>query len=587
MNELTLQQQEQLNNLLLLKEYLEKDLISHGFTKDKAEKTTKHILETQDNLFGYHGLAWELGKNNLEFFCKYFLQDVFIPKESNTARELAKVHYEIWNELQQMIIDDKWDMEEFILSRGCAKTTVINKALTCYLHSYRLSRYSLVIGKTKQDASDFIEDVKKFLGFQQIKMAFGDLIDKKNRTINQRELELANDTMIRAYGWETSIRGTSYSAPDGIFRPMVIICDDILKEDDIKTENAKENAINKFYKEIIEAGDEAVIRNGKKIKMASKFIVLGTPLAQDCFINTIRKDPQFKVFRRSVVDFDIDSYFENNKYWQQYKKILLNTKMEKEEKDSILKEYYYDNIDKMKFPTIWEKYDCFKLATKYFTKRSAFMQELMCDCEKVGEQLFKSIRKLPKKEIEINKFIKTMLCIDPASTTTKKSDYTAMCVGGLTANGFKYVRKGIIDKLTFNQYCEKVIKILEDYQDITHVYIERNTYNSADLIKIEELIAKNNELSKRNIEFINKSQNQNKDDKISTIIDDVNCGAIIFNEEDEEFIQQIIDFTGQNTSLHDDAPDVTAEFAKRIDEIEIKKPGTIYCVDKSVLGWNI
>lgn len=587
MDDLTLQQQEHLRDLQLIKDYLELDLQRHGFTKVKAEKKVKNILENEDNIFGYHGIAWELGKHNLEFFCLYFLQDVFIPKENNTARELADVHYDIWNELQQMIINDKWDMEEFILPRGCAKTTVINKALSCYLHCYRLSRYSLVIGKTKQDASDFIEDVKKFMGFKQIKMAFGELIDKKNRTINQQELELSNDTMLRAYGWETSVRGTSYSAPDGIFRPMIIICDDILNENDIKTENAKENAINKFYKEIIEVGDEAVIRNGKKIKMASKFIVLGTPLAQDCFINTIRKDPQFKVFRRSVVNFNIDEFFEKNEHWQHVKKILFNTKIEKEEKDHILREYYYDNFDKMKFKTIWEKYDCLKLAIKYFTKRSAFMQELMCDCEKVGELWFKSIRKLPEKEIESNKFTKTMLCCDPASTTTKKSDYTALCVGSLAVNGFKYVRKGIVEKLTFNQYCDLVIDLLRKYIDITHVYIERNTYSGADYIKINELVQNDTELSRRNIEFINKAQNQNKDDKISTIIDDVNCGAVIFNEEDEEFIMQLKDFTGQNTSLHDDAPDVTSEFAKRIDEIEIKKPGTIYCIDKSSIGWNI
>ena len=101
-------------------------------------------------------------------------------------------------------------------------------------------------------------------------------------------------------------------------------------------------------------------------------------------------------------------------------------------------------------------------------------------------------------------------------------------------------------------------------------------------MRIQELIDKDKELSYRNIEFINKAQNQNKDDKISTIIDDVNCGAIIFNEEDEEYIQQIIDFTGQKTSLHDDAPDCTSDLTKWIDEIEVVQFITV--MDKKVLG---
>jgi len=484
-----------------------------------------------------------------------------------------------------MILEDKWDKEEFILPRGSSKSTTINKALTCYLHCYKLSRYSLIIGKTKTDASDFVEDIKKFMGFEQIIKSFGKLINKKDRTVNQQELELDNDTMIRAYGWETSVRGTSYSAPDGIFRPTLVICDDILNENDIKTENAKENAINKFDKEIAEVGDEEVIRNGKKIKMATKFIILGTPLAQDCFINTIRKNPTFKVFRRSVVDFNIDEYFEENEYWQEYKKILFDTKLDDADRKVMLENYYKDNIDNMRFNTVWnDKYRCDKLATKYFTKRNAFLQELMCDCENVGEKWFKSMRKILSEEIESNEFIKTMLCVDPASTVTKKSDYSAFLVGSLALNGFKYVREGLIDKLSFEDYCNKVVDLLRSYKDITHVYIEKNTYNGADLIKIKELISQDKELSKRDFEFINKQQTKNKDEKIATVSEGVNSGSIIFNEDNEEFNKQILDFSGQRTSLHDDAPDVVAEFSIRIDEIEVKKFGSVFICDKNFLG---
>jgi len=94
------------------------------------------------------------------------------------------------------------------------------------------------------------------------------------------------------------------------------------------------------------------------------------------------------------------------------------------------------------------------------------------------------------------------------------------------------------------------------------------------------------EFNNRTIEFINKSNTKAKDDRISTIIDDLNSGAIIFNIEDEEFNQMILDFTGQMTSLHDDAPDVVSDFFSKISEIEIHKPGTIHCIDKSAIGWN-
>lgn len=308
-----------------------------------------------------------------------------------------------------------------------------------------------------------------------------------------------------------------------------------------------------------------------------------TPLAPDCFTNTIRKDNTFKVFHKKVVDFNIDEYFENNKYWQIYKKILQNDKLSKDERNIGLKELYIENYKEMQFPTLWEKYQCDSLAEKYFTKRTAFMQELMCDTENIGERWFESIRAMDQEEIEEREFIKTMLTVDPASTTNKRSDYTAFAVGSESDNSFIYVRKGIIKKLSFNEYCNKVIDLLKKYPDITHISIEKNTFQGADVLKIEELMLKDNELANRDIEFINEMQRKNKDDKISSIVDDVNFGRVIFNQEDKEYIEQIKEFAGQQYSLHDDAPDSLAECVMRLREME--KVNKIRILDKKLFGF--
>lgn len=561
---------DQFNRYLLYK-YLKQEYINHGATEEQADQATQElILKHKENLFGKNSLAVLLGERNFEFFCAYFLQNTFIPKEDNIARNLAPVHLEIWNELQQMFIEDKWDREEFILPRGSSKSTIINKALSCYLHCYKKSRYSIVIGNKESDAVQFIDDTRKMIENPYIVKAFGQLINRKHRTVNKQELELDNNTKIQAFSWGSSVRGTTYGCSDGIFRPTLILCDDILSEEDILSENAKEKVMSKFYKEVAEVGDTEVIRDGKKIKSSSKFVIIGTPLAPDCFINTIRNDVTFKVFHKKVVDFDVDDYFENNTYWQHYKSILMNDKLDKEEKDRLLDNYYLDNIDKMQFPTIWEKYRCDKdIALKYFTKRTAFMQELMCSCENIGYKWVKSIRIQTPEQMVVQSFVKTMLSVDPASTTSRKSDYSAFVVGSLGENDFKYIRKGIISKLAFNEYCDKVIELLKQYEDITHLYIEKNTYQGSDLIRIKELISKDDVLSGRDIEFINEMQRKNKDDKISSIIDDLNSGRIIFNSEDTEFIEQVKEFAGQLYTLHDDGIDAVAETCIRLDTIEV------------------
>lgn len=516
---------------------------------------------------------------SIEFFCKYFLQDIFIPKDDNDARELSQVHYDIWAELERIFIHDTHDKEEFILPRGCSKSTTINVALSCWTHCYRKSIYTIIIANTELDAVEFVEKTKNALGNPYIVETFGTLIDKRNRTVNKIELELANDTKIRAFSSGTSVRGTSYDSSKGIYRPSLIILDDFISEDDIITPQAKEKVLNKFYKEISEVGDSAVIRNGKKIKMSSKFIVLGTPLAQDDFINTIRKDIDFKVFHRSVVDFDFDDYIEDHQHWQRVKEILFNDKLEDSKKEA--KDYYLAHVDEMKFPTIWEKYDCFDLVVKYFNKRLAFMQELMCDCENVGVKWFTSNKVQSKEEIEDHTFTKTMLCVDAAGVKnkdSKKADYFAFVVGSLADNGFKYVRKGELRKFkdNFDQYINHVVDLLLEFAQITHIYIEKNTYNGLDVDRIQTELLNHPKLLAKNLQFINEMQRKNKDDKISTIVSDVNNGRMIFCSErvEENFLKQVMDFAGQQFSLHDDAPDCLAEFSNRIDEIEVIQPIT-------------
>lgn len=166
-----------------------------------------------------------------------------------------------------------------------------------------------------------------------------------------------------------------------------------------------------------------------------------------------------------------------------------------------------------------------------------------------------------------------MLLVDPAATNNKKSDYSAFLVGSKADNNLKYARKAELARINartdFDKYVDHMIELIKEYIDITHVYIEKNTFNGADANLLENKIKADLTLRGRDIEIINEAQRKNKDDKISTIIPYMNKGQIIFAEEDDEFISQILDFRGQKFSIHDDAPDIASEFNNRIDNIEI------------------
>ncbi len=286
-----------------------------------------------------------------------------------------------------------------------------------------------------------------------------------------------------------------------------------------------------------------------------------------------RNKDYFTMLKRAIIindDKTVDDIFESD-LWLNCKKLYFNDKDENSKETA--KQFYINHKEKMKFPVLWEeKWDCFNdLAIPYWENRMSFMSELMNDASSIGEKWFKSVREENDKYFNDISFNKTMLCVDPASTTKKKSDYTAMVVGSTSNTGFNYIRDIVMQKFEFNQYCKKVVELLENNEDITHIYIEKNTFQGADVTKIKELISENPKLRNRRIEWINEMQRKNKDEKISTIVDQVNNGQIIFNkdcEDSKDAIKQILDFQGQQYSVHDDFVDVVAECVNRLKEIK-------------------
>ncbi|NFK66135.1 terminase [Clostridium botulinum] len=558
-------------------------LLNKYLTKHYNSKTSKALLEANNN--NLDELARALGEIDIEFFCLYFMSDTFIVKDSNVARQLSKGHYELWDIANDIFIKDKHDKAAIIEPRGFAKTTIFDMAVSVWLHCYKKSLFTLLGAKTDTDATQFLDSIKKvFNENKKIIKCFGKLINAKKFTVNANEVEFTNGTYIKTVGSGTSVRGANW----GGIRPTVFIGDDFQDEKNILTDAARDKQYSKWTKEIEEVGDKAVFRNGKKIKSATKVIAIGTVLHIDCLMSRLsRNNDYFTILRRAIIldkEQTVEDIFESD-LWQQCHDIYFDEKLNKDERKDKAKQFYEDHKEEMQFPVWWpEKWDCFNdLAVKYWENRVAFMSELMNDASSIGEKWFKSVRTQTKEEIETHDFTKTMLSVDPASTTNKKSDSTNIMVGSKATNDFTYIRDIVHRKMTFNQYCEKVVEVLERNLDATHINVEKNTYQGADVIKIKELIAASEILKGKKYEWINEMQKKNKDEKISTIVDPVNNGQIIVVSDCEDSkvaIEEIEGFQGQLYSVHDDAPDNLAELENKIKTIKVRKKLRIGSIDQ-------
>ena len=541
--------------IYLLKKYLTKH---YGETSAK-----KLIVAYQNDLLS---LSKELGLKDIAFFAEYFLTNKFVASSENVLKPLGKVHYEIFENLNRLLIDDLYDNQEFILPRGIGKSTIINSLTATWGAVYKNSIFTVVLGKTDKLMAEFIDEVRMNLADEFLIECFGNLIPKdRNLTNNSCELELSNGAKVQGVTWGGSIRGIKYKG----YRPSLIITDDILKDDDVRSDNMMQRSIDKYYNEVLPAGTEARYIKGKKSGMSTKFIVIGTPLAQGDFINVIKKDSKFKVLHKSVCNFDVDAFF-NTDIWQNYKKLLLDPK--DNDRINTAKNYYLQNKAKMRFDTIWSNYPQLKMANKYFTERLSFMQEYQCDCENVGEVWIKYMAKMSSKEIEDREFEKTILTIDQSASNSNKSDYTAMTVLS-KSNGFYFVREGQLykfdSKTEFDKYIDTVIFMLKKWKQITHVFLEKNVYKGVDATRIEEKILEDTDLINRGITVETRYNTKNKDQRLSTITDKINSGTIIFNESDIEYNKQIFDFRGQKYSIHDDAIDSLEMAVNEIDEVEL------------------
>ena len=547
------------NDIDIFRIYLMKKYLTKHYGEDNAKKL---IVAYQKNLLS---LAKELGLKDIGFFAEYFLTNKFVPSSENILKPLGKVHYEIFDDLDKLLINDEYDQQEFILPRGIGKSTIINSLVATWSSVYKTSIFTVVVGKTDTLMAEFIEEVRNNLSDKYLVECFGDIIPKdKNYANNNSELELLNDTKIQGSTWGSTLRGIKFKGN----RPSIIITDDVLKEDDIRSDNMLQRAIGKFYNEILPAGAEARVIKGKKMGMSTKFIVIGTPLSQRDLINYIRNDSSFKLLHKSVFEFDVDEVFCSEK-WQEYRNILMNTK--DEDRINTAKNFYLENKD-MYLETIWSNYEPLKMANKFFTERLSFMQEYMCDCENVGEQWISYMAKMSSKEIEDREFEKTILTIDQSASNSNKSDYTAMTVLS-KSNGFYFVREGQLykfdSKTEFDKYIDTVIFMLKKWKQITHVFLEKNVYKGVDATRIEEKILEDTDLINRGITVETRYNTKNKDQRLSTITDKINSGTIIFNESDIEYNKQIFDFRGQKYSIHDDAIDSLEMAVNEIDEVEL------------------
>jgi hypothetical protein len=138
---------------------------------------------------------------------------------------------------------------------------------------------AMIFSATLDQAERLLSDIKTEIESNQ---ALAHLRPKKEDKWAKRHVELGNGSVLYARGYGSKIRG---------FHPDIIVCDDVLNDEDGRSETQRQKNIDYFYSAIT----PALIPNGQ-------MIVVGTPFSTHDLYGDLAKNPNFFFKRYPAIE---------------------------------------------------------------------------------------------------------------------------------------------------------------------------------------------------------------------------------------------------------------------------------------------
>lgn len=178
-----------------------------------------------------------------------------------------------------------------IMARGFAKTTRA-RTFTSKSIAYGVSNTILYIGASEPAALRSIRWIKAHV--KKNKLWAGTYGLEQGDKWSENEIQIKHKLLDKPI-WiigigidSTQVRGLNFGDEDGDWRPDLIICDDILQDENSATESQRK----KMTDLILSAVKNSLISPVEKPN--SKMVILNTPQHRDDFCQQAKNDPEFK-----------------------------------------------------------------------------------------------------------------------------------------------------------------------------------------------------------------------------------------------------------------------------------------------------
>lgn len=483
-----------------------------GLLEEMFGGISEEVIETDIKMSDaekekYKKLKDECAKD-FKKFCMVFLGSQF-------SSEWSRFHYELCNDLEDMIFNHKDDETKNVRAapRGHAKSTFVSFAFPIWCICYNYKKTIILISCSADMARLFLMRIREELEFnKEIQKAFGRLQGMSKW--NNSEILTSTGIYVVGKGAGQQMRGLNFQS-----RPDLVIIDDLESEESVATETQRAT-LDKWF-------------NGAVMKMGAPncdFFFIGTVLSYDSLLYKLLTLPNYSMWRRRIYKA-VESFSQSN-LWLEWERLMTDLSSDNAYDDA--KKFYEEHKEEMLEGTrvLWEtqRPDMYlHLMETRLQDEEAFNSEFQNDPQTENSRTFKE-NWLEENTYTVAPEMKKIYgSVDPSCGKNRKADTSAIIMIGEGVDGYFYVLEASIR-------VRKVEEIINDMEEIIGRYynklegfvVETNQFQALFSTTVQEHFIKLGMYV--NWIEIYHAANDKKDRRINSLVPKIKNGYIKFNK---------------------------------------------------------
>lgn len=511
---------------------------------DKSTLSQKELESYREDLEKWEQLTRiDKSEDSLLFFVYEYLSDLKNPMnmagnlipDNQTINDSPEFHRELCSMLDNVSVEGVGKVA-WGAPRGHAKSAYLSNAFPLHQIVFNKRKFILVLSETDAISRSFVELVSEQLKFnQKLREDFGELLSpskQENLKDNLSSFETTTGILVENSSISKQLRGKR----NGVYRPDLVICDDLESSKNTNTPELRQKNLDWFNSVLLPIGSP------KK----TAYLVVGTMVHKDSLLKSIMERSDFQSHLYSA----IVSPPEREDLWQEYSILL-------KDGEDIADKFYEENKHEMDkgVEVLWENHLDYKelMKIKFNSTSKSFASEYMNNPVLQEDSIFNDFTYFEAEQYrEIEHRLEFYSAWDIAYGKNKRSDYNAIVTiaRDLYTNEI-YVVQAWAEKCPASRGLEKAIETIKEFKP--KIFVVESVGGQFELYQqLQRRVIKENLTRTRIKPLTTNKAHGNKHARIESLEPYVRSGQLKFRRTQKLLLEQLEMFPFGN---HDDLPD--------------------------------